>query len=159
MKRKNIYSISAIAVALILFFSFMGFTYYADAAAVSKTQVELENIDLIKIYSNGLTLGFIVKFVNPSDREINDLSSEFGIYIDTINIGSGSFSNIDIKSNGETSRPITITVSYLGLASSAILVIKNFVNGQKIGFSIQGTVTADVLFGLTDASQKFVAAS
>ncbi len=157
MNRKQIYYVLSIVVSLILFLSFMGFTYYADAAAVSKVRVRVENIDLVNIYSNGVKLGFTVRFVNPTNREINDLSSDFDIYIDDVKIGSGSFSDMDIGSNDDTSEQMTVLVTYLGLAQSAVNVIKNFIYGEKTGFSIQGVVTADILFGLTKISSKFVA--
>lgn len=155
--RKKIYYISAIAVTLLLFFSFIGFTYYADAEAVSKAQVKVENLNLIKVYNNGVKLGFTVKFANPSDREINDLFSYFDIYVDSIKIGEGSFLNIDIKPDDETSKQMSVTASYSGLAQSAINVIKNFVRGEKTSLSIEGTVSADVLFGLAKTSHKFIA--
>ena len=157
MERKKTYYISTVAVVIILVLSFSGYTYYADAEAVSKTQVEIENLNLIKIYTNGLSLSFSVKFINPADREINDLSADFDIYINSIKIGIGKFSNIDIEPQDETSKQMTITVSYSGLAQSAIQIIKDFINGQKTGFSIMGTIKADALFGLIETSHKFVA--
>jgi LEA14-like dessication related protein len=159
MNRKQIYYIISIAVFFILVLSFAGFTYYADAEAVSKTQIKIQNLNLIKIHSNGVKLGFTVNFVNPSDREINDLSSDFDIYIDGIKIGSGSFSDIDIKPYDYTSKQMTVMVSYSGLAQSAVNVIKNFIYVQKTGFTIKGTIKVDTLFGLTEISQKFIAAN
>ena len=157
MERKIIYYIALIIITIILLFSIIGYTYYADVEAISKTQVEIENIDLIKIYSNGVKLGLIVKFKNPSDREINDLSSNFNIYVDSKYIGDGSFSNINIKQQSSTSEQVIITISYSNLAQSTIEIIKNYIQGEKTSFSIKGKLTADVLFGLSETSHSYIA--
>lgn len=157
MEHKKIYFIVSIVIIIIFIFSVIGYTFYADIKAISKTQVELEKIDLINIYSNGVKLGLIVKFINPSDRDISDLSSNFKIYVDSDYIGHGSFSNINIKEQSYTSKQVLITVSYSNLAQSTINILKNFIQGDKTIFSIQGKLTADVLFGLTKTSHSYSA--
>lgn len=157
MQHKTIYYIAIISVIIIIIFSILGYTYYADIEAISKTKVEMENIDLINIYSNGVKLGLIVKFINPSDREISDLSSNFKIFVDSNYIGCGSFSNINIKQQSETSKQVSITITYSDLTQSTINIIKNFIQGEKTMFSIKGKLTADVLFGLTETSHSYTA--
>jgi hypothetical protein len=157
MKHKTIYYIAIIFVIIIIIFSIIGYTYYADVEAISKTKVEIENIDLININPNSIKLGLIVKFINPSDREITDLSSNFKIYVDSNYIGRGSFSNINIKQQSYTSKQVSITIAYSDLAQSTIDIINNFIKGEKTMFSIQGKITADVLFGSTETSHCYTA--
>ncbi len=157
MEHKKIYFIISIAITIILISSVIGYTYYADIEAISKTQVEIEKINIIKIYSNSINLGLIVKFINPSDRKITDLSSNFKIFIDSKYIGDGSFSNIHIKQSSYCSKQVLITVSYSNIAQSTIDIIKNFIQGEKTIFSIKGKLTADVLFGLTKTSHRYTA--
>jgi len=156
MKIKKFYYLSVIVVTLTLLFSFIAYVYYADVDAVSKTKVEIEDINLLNIYTNGVIIGFTVRFINPSYREIKDLSSKFDIYVDSNYIGSGSFSNINIEQRSYTSKTISITVTYYNLAQSTIEIIKDFIFGERTSFSIQGTLTADVLFGLTETSYNFI---
>ena len=65
--------------------------------------------------------------------------------------------NIDIKQHSYTSKQVSITVLYSNLAQSTINILKNFIRGEKTIFSIQGKLTADVLFGLTKTSHSYTA--
>lgn len=157
MNKKIIYFVLSSVIFLILIFSVIGFIYYAEVEAVSQTRVEIKSIDLIEIYASGVKLFFIVNFINPTGRRISDLSSDFNIYIDSIKIGEGFFSNIDIEPYDEISKEVLVTIKYSSAAYALKELILNFIIGIKTSFRLEGVITADVLFGLSETSHRFVA--
>ena len=148
-------------VILIIFIivSFLGYTYYADADALLHVYADVEGINDVNVKLSSASITFTLNITNPTPRNINDLSSRFDIYIEQNKIGYGSFSNIDIPSESFVLKPVSITVYYNKTISSIWDVIVNNFQGQQSKLIIKGTMTASVMFGLSTASEDFIARS
>ena len=152
---KNFQKIIAILIILILTISIVGFTYYRDADALSKVRLEINDIEFISPTLTNVTLKFSVKFINPSDTNINNLESVFDIFIESNYIGEGNFSNIDIQSNSNITKQIKVTIIYSGLAHSVVDIILNFISGKTSSLKIDGNLRSDTVFGLIKISEKY----
>ncbi len=152
-------NISFIIVGILLISIFLAYTYYADADALQNVYAEIEGIDQINAKITSATITFNLNITNPSNRNINQLSSTFDIYIENNFVGTGSFSDHDISAQTSNLKQVQINVNYGGLADSSIDILKNLVAGQDSQIEIKGTITASVLFGLTTTSHEFIATS
>ena len=54
---------------------------------------------------------------------------------------------------------MTVTIYYTGLAKAGIDALENWVLGQETTLVIEGTMHASILFGLSEASQDFIAST
>lgn len=158
------YQLTTIFIIIILLTFFFGYTYYADAQAIQQMRAEVysfnpdSNIDL-DLSKRTLELNFTLNITNPSSRDIRDISSTFKIYIEENFIGKGSFSNLSIKANSSELKEITVSFDLKGFAYSFIDKIANVLKNEYTIISIEGSMTASVLFGLTTASHEYTATS
>jgi len=144
---------------VVLFSIFLGYTYFTDAQALYQIESEIVGIEHIDPKLTSATLTYTLSITNPSSKPINDLSSEFEIYIESNYIGTGSFSDIDINPESTTKKSMTVTIYYSGLAKAGIDALENWASGQDTTLVIDGTMRASILFGLTEASQDFIAST
>lgn len=151
--------ISFILVGILLILLFLGYTYYADAEAIQNVYAEIEGINQINAKITSATITFTLNITNPSNRNVNQLSSTFDIYIEDNFVGTGSFFDHDIPAQTSNLKQVQINVNYGGLADSSIDILKNWFVGQDSQIKIKGVITASVLFGLTTTSHKFIAIS
>ena len=149
--------IYAIIIVIILICAFLGYTYYADADAIQHVIAEVDGInDIIPRVFNA-TLTFTLNVSNPTNRDINNLSSTFDIYIQQNKIGDGSFSGLSIPAQSHINKQVTITVYYTEIANSVIDILKNWGQDQDTPLTVKGTMTSRVLFGLATASHQYMA--
>jgi hypothetical protein len=151
--------ISFILVGILLILLFLGYTYYADAEAIQNVYAEIEGINQINAKITSAAITFTLNITNPSNRNVNQLSSTFDIYIENNFVGTGSFFDHDIPAQTSNLKQVQINVNYGGLADSSIDILKNWFVGQDSQIKIKGVITASVLFGLTTTSHKFIAIS
>jgi hypothetical protein len=151
--------ISFILVGILLILLFLGYTYYADAEAIQNVYAEIEGINQINAKITSAAITFTINITNPSNRNVNQLSSTFDIYIEDTFVGTGSFFDHDIPAQTSNLKQVQINVNYGGLADSSIDILKNWFVGQDSQIKIKGVITASVLFGLTTTSHKFIAIS
>jgi hypothetical protein len=155
---------SLITLAILIPTLFLGYTYFADAQAIQQIRAEVysfnpdSNIDF-DLPERKINLNFTLNVTNPSSRDIQDISSTFNIYIEENFIGEGSFSNLSIKANSSKFKDITVSFDLKGFAYSIIDGIANALKNQNTEITIEGTMTASVLFGLTTASHSYTATS
>jgi hypothetical protein len=152
-------NITFIFIGIILILFFLGYTYFADADAIQNVYAEVEGINQINAKITSATITFTINITNPSNRNVNQLSSTFDIYIEDNFVGTGSFSDYDIPAETSKLKQVQINVNYGGLADSSIEILKNWIIGQDSQLKIKGSITASVLFGLTTTSHKFIATS
>ena len=153
---------SQFAVVILIIFiivSFLGYSYYADADTLLHVYADVEGINDVNVKLTSASITFTLNITNPTTRNINDLSSRFDIYIEQNIIGYGSFSNVDIPAQSSILKPVSITVYYNKTISSIWDVIVNNFQGQQSKLIIKGTMTASVMFGLSTASEDFIARS
>ena len=150
---------SLITLAILIPSLFLGYTYFADADAIQKIYADVDTIDQINPKITKATIIFTLNITNPTTRDITDLSSTFDIFIQDNYVGTGSFSNFNIPAQTNKFKQVSITVSYGGIADSAVDIFTNWVSGQDTTLTIEGTMTASVLFGLTTASHSYTASS
>jgi len=152
----KIIAIVVSGIVLLLFFSFF-YTYTSDIAAISQVHIELDHVEITKPTFYNVTLTLLMNISNPTERTIQDLSSDFDIYIGSNQIGSGSFSGITIQPKSSTLEPVATIITYKGLAHSIIERLSDLIYGQQTTIIIEGTMTAKVFFGLSQTSQEFTA--
>ncbi|MDG6229093.1 MAG: hypothetical protein QCH96_03915 [Candidatus Thermoplasmatota archaeon] len=152
----KIITILVSGIVLLLFFTFF-YTYSSDIAAISQVHIELSDVEITKPTFYNVTLTLLMNISNPTERTIQDLSSDFDIYIGSHQIGSGSFSGITIQPKSSTLEPVATIITYKGLAHSIIERLSDFINGQQTTIIIEGTMTAKVFFGLGQTTQDFAA--
>ena len=157
MEKQTILIISLIII--VIFIASLGYTYYADAQALYQIESEIIGIEQVNPKLTSATLTYTLSITNPSSKPINDLSSEFEIYIESNYIGTGSFSDIDMDPESTTKKSMTVTIYYTGLAKAGIDALENWATGQETTLVIQGTMRASILFGLTEGSQDFIAST
>jgi hypothetical protein len=133
------------------------YTYISDVAAISSVNLEIQQIDATRPNLTNVTLILQMNLSNPTDRTIQRLSSIFDIYIGQNYIGSGAFQNINISPKSYSVHSVTTVITYKGLAHSVIDIIANLIEGQQSTVNISGTMTASILFGLSQTTQKFSA--
>jgi len=150
---------SLITLAILIPTLFLGYTYFADADAIQKIYADVDTIDQINPKITKATIIFTLNITNPTTRDITDLSSTFDIFIQDNYVGKGSFSNFSIPAQTTKFKQVSITVSYGGIADSAVDIFTNWVSGQDTTLTVEGTMTASVLFGLTTASHSYTASS
>jgi len=154
MKKKK--QTIAIATILIIILSIIGYTYYKDVNTLSKVRLEINEIDFVNPTLTNVTLTFFVKFINPSDTNINNLESKFDIFIESNYIGKGNFSNINIHSNSNITDQIKVTITYSGLAHSVVDILLNFISQKTSSLKIEGNLNSDAVFGLIKISEKYI---
>jgi len=144
--------IVAISVLSIIFIN-----YRSDIDAINNLNVNINDVSIKNINSIFFKLNFDINIINPSDRDITDLSTDFNIYIEDNYVGEGNFSNVDIPNNSNKSKDVIITVYYDGLADAVVDVIKKIINEGEFDLKIIGTVYAKALFGLSIMKQNYTA--
>jgi len=159
MVSRNISQVLGIIIIIAILFSFFGFTYYADADAILHLYSDVDTINGVNIKVTSAIITFTLNISNPTTRNINDLSSTFDIFIKQNKIGQGSFSGIDIPAESSVYEKVSITVYYNQTLASIWDTIVDKFQGQETTLVIKGTMDASVLFGLTKASQDFIATS
>ena len=150
---------TVITLAILIPTLFLGYTYFADAQAIEKVYAEVENINQINPKFTKADITFTLNITNPTTRDINQLASTFDIFIQDNYVGTGSFSNFSIPAQTNKFKQVSITVDYGGIANSVVDILTNWVSGQNTTLRIEGTMTAQVLFGLTTASHSYTATS
>ena len=156
MKKYVIY-IFILIIVIISFLSLIFINYNSDVDAINDINISLNNVNIFDPNFQSFKLNLDVEIINPSDREINQLSSDFEIYIENNYIGNGNFSNVDIQRNSNISKSIIITIYYSGLADAAGDIIKNLINEGEFNLRINGTVYAKALYGMSIIEQTFIA--
>jgi LEA14-like dessication related protein len=150
---------TVITLAILIPALFLGYTYFADAQAIEKIYAEVENINQINPKFTKADISFTLNITNPTTRDINKLSSTFDIFIQDNYVGTGSFSNFSIPAQTNKITLVSVTVDYGELADSVVDFIKNWASGQDTTLKIEGTMNAQVLFGLATASHSYTATS
>jgi len=154
MNKKYILSIIIIVVIILIFSSY---TYYSDLAVMESVSAEIISLEILNPTLKNVTIALLVNITNPSSRDISSLSSTFDIFIETNYIGAGGFSQVFLPSLQNVSKPVMINITYLGLAYSAVDVIKNLINGEKTTITIKGVMKANALFGFIPIEYKYTA--
>jgi LEA14-like dessication related protein len=155
---KVILAIVIIIIISISFLSYIFLNYRSDVEAINNLNLDLKDVDIFEI--NILTsfkLKLTVEITNPSNREINDLSSNFEIFIEDQYIGQGNFSNVNINKNSKINQDISITIYYSGLAEAIVEIIKNLIDEGDFTLKIDGTLYAKTLFGMSTIKQHYFA--
>jgi LEA14-like dessication related protein len=154
MTEKNV--IAVIILAIILSTSgFLGYIYYADAAAMSSIEVTINDVDITDVKFTSFKLKLDASIYNPTDQDISGLSSTFDIYIEDNYVGKGGFSNVFIPAHAQSEKDVSITIYYSGLADAAVDVIKNVITEGNFDLIISGNINGNVLFDLIAFSQEF----
>ena len=148
-----------IIIAVILLFIFIGYTYVVDVDAISKVYAEIDTINSVDFRLTSSTIIFTINITNPSNREIQDLSSTYDVYIDMTYIGKGSFSELSIKPMTSAYQKSTLVVYHQGLANATKNIIENWINYKETDLIIKGTMHASTLFGLVDISHAYIAST
>ena len=155
---KKEYSIILIIIIVtILLFSFIFINYNSDFEAINSLNVKLRDVDIFDASIASFKLKLIVEIINPSDRDIIELSSDFEIFIEDNYIGEGNFSNININKNSSENKDIIIIIYYSGIAEAVVDVIENIINEGNFNLKINGTLYAKALFGLSLIEQNYIA--
>ncbi len=153
---KNNKKIFTTITIITIILSFLGYNYYKDADALSKARLEINDIEFVSPTLINVTLKFSVKFINPTDTDINNLESKFDIYIESNYIGNGKFSNINIESSSNVTEQIKVSIIYSGLAHSVVDIILNFISGESSSLKIDGNLKSDAVFGLIKISERYI---
>ena len=155
--RKNILSIFIFIIIILSILSFIYVNYKSDVEAINDIDISLNNVDIFDLEITSFKLNLDVEIINPSNREINQLSSDFDIYIENKYIGTGNFSNADIQKNSNISKDVIITIYYSGLAEAVVNVIENLISDGEFDLRINGIIYAKALFGMSIIEQTFIA--
>jgi hypothetical protein len=155
--RKYIISTFILIIIIISILSFIFINYKSDVEAINDINISLNNVNIFDLKITSFKLNLDVEIINPSNREINQLSSYFDIYIENNYIGNGNFSNVNIQKNSNISKTIIITIYYSGLADAAVDIIENLINEGEFDLRINGTIYANALFGMSIIEQTFIA--
>jgi hypothetical protein len=155
--KKAVLIILVAIIITILFLSFIFITYNSDLEAINNINVKLKDVDIFEASITSFKLKLIVEIINPSDRDIIELSSNFDIFIENNYIGEGNFSNVNIKKNSIINNDIIITIYYSGVAEAVVDVIKNIINEGEFNLRINGILYAKALFGLSIIEQNYIA--
>jgi hypothetical protein len=155
--RKYIISTFILIIIIISILSFIFINYKSDVEAINVINISLNNVNIFDLKITSFKLNLDVEIINPSNREINQLSSYFDIYIENNYIGNGNFSNVNIQKNSNISKTIIITIYYSGLADAAVDIIENLINEGEFDLRINGTIYANALFGMSIIEQTFIA--
>ena len=153
--RKWIITLIFTIIIIVSILSFIFINYKSDVDAINNINVRLDGIDIFNMKITSFKLILKVEILNPSNRTINQLSSNFDIFIENNYIGEGNFSNVNIEKNSNISKDVIITIYYSGLANATIDIIKNLVNEGEFSLKIKGTVYAKALFGMSIIKQTF----
>ena len=155
--RKNILSIFIFIITILSILSFIYVNYKSDVEAINDIDISLNNVDIFDLEITSFKLNLDVEIINPSNREINQLSSDFDIYIENKYIGTGNFSNADIQKNSNISKDVIITIYYSGLAEAVVNIIENLISDGEFDLRINGIIYAKALFGMSIIEQTFIA--
>ena len=114
--KKIIITITILALITILIFGVIYINYKADVDAINNLNVNLNDIEIYDIKFSSFKLNFDIEIINPSDRDIVDLSTDFKIYIEDNYVGNGNFSNVNILNNSYENKDVVVSIYYDGLA-------------------------------------------
>jgi hypothetical protein len=155
--KKELLSIFIIIIITISFLSFIFFNYNSDLEAINNLNVILRDVDIFDASITSFKLKLIVEIINPSNREIIELSSDFDIFIENNYVGEGNFSNVNIQKNSTLNKDIIITIYYSGIAEAVVDIIKNLINAEEFYLKINGILYAKALFGFSIIEQNYIA--
>jgi hypothetical protein len=155
--RKEIIATILIIIISISFLSFIFINYKSDVEAINNINVILRDVDIFDMKITSFKLKMDVEINNPSNREIIELSSDFEIFIEKNYIGEGNFSDVNIQKNSSIYKDIFITIYYSGLAEAAVKIINNLIDEGEFKLTIEGSIYAKALFGMSTIKQNFTA--
>ena len=150
---KKIIKIITTIVVVVVFSSFLIYTYYADASSLNNINVTIENINIQQLGLSYCNLKIRINISNPNNREISNLVASFNIYITENYIGEGNLSKISIPSLSYKQKDVIITIYYSEVATAVVEGIKK----GEFTLSAKGTISGNVLFDLMTISQQFEA--
>ena len=62
---------------------------------------------------------------------------------------------LTIPANSQSSKDISVTIYYGGLADAVVDIIKNVITNEEFDLTIDGKISGNALFGLITVSQCF----
>lgn len=143
--------ILVVVTATVVVIAGTGYVYYADVSAIRDSEVQLENVRLTSLRLTQATLAMQVTVINPSGRDLSDLTVSFDILLADTVVGNGSFPALSVPAHGQRTRNMNMTVYFAHLSSAVMSALQQ---GQFV-VVLQGTVEGRVLWGLTMFSQSF----
>jgi LEA14-like dessication related protein len=155
--KKEILIIFMIIIITFLSISFIFVNFNSDLGAINNINVKLIDMEVFDANIASFKLKLIVEIINPSDRDIIDLSTDFRIYIEDNYIGEGNFSKVNIPKYSNLSKDVIVKIYYSGLADAVVDLIKDIINEEEFNLEIKGTLYAKALFGWSIIEQSYIA--
>lgn len=157
MQRNRILALLSAAVAICILGIAIG-TIIEDNAAFQTVEASIQSVNLSEIGTTSCEITLTVLIINPSDRSINGLSSDFDLFIQNVSIGHGSSSETNLPANSQNIDQLSLNLSYTGLATGTVQIIKNLIGGQQTSLILDGEIHARLLWGLVPVHQEFLSA-
>jgi LEA14-like dessication related protein len=151
--------ITTIVLSILLLLTFFfAYTYYNDVEALGNISAEISSINQVDFnFFTPTIITFTLNISNPSNIQMNQLSSTFDLYIEENFLGSGSFQNIIIAPQSNRFTQVTMSLDNSEIAASVIDILANWQSNQNTTVKVQGIMSASVLFGLATTSHEYIA--
>jgi hypothetical protein len=147
MQRKRMIALLTVALVVCLLGIAIS-TVIADNAALQTVTASVQSVTLSEIGITSCEISLTVILTNPSDRTLTGCSSDFDLFIQDTYIGHGESPEADLPAHSQTIERLSLNLSYAGLASGTLQIIKNLIAGQQISLIIDGEIHARLLWGL-----------
>lgn len=130
--------------------------YFSDVSALENLEFEIEDIRIKEIKPN-LILIVPLLFTNGSNKNITNLTASFDVYINPYDqqeygelfVGWGETTkDISIPPQSSDRYNVEVSVKYVDLWKIREFIWKVLFEGEKFQMNIDGTVKANVFFGM-----------
>lgn len=143
-----------IVIIIVIFISgFLSIRYIADASALEKINVTVENTSIQELRLTYCKLKLKVSISNPTTEYISGLSAEFDVSIGGTYVGNGSFQTVSIPAQSNKTGDVLLTIYYANVGNAVIDGIKT----ENFDLTIHGEAKGNVLFNLLTVTKSFTA--
>lgn len=122
-----------------------------ETDALKGLAIEAEDISVSRIGLSSADLTIKLKFTNPTNYETPTFWMNYTVYVNGINIGSGSIPPMKVVANSTVYQFATITIEYDKVSAAVVKALKQ----GSFELYIDGEVNAHVLLGLIPFSKTF----
>jgi len=143
-----------IVITVVIFISgFLSIRYMADASALEKVNVTVENISIQELRLTYCKLKLKMDIFNPTTEYISELSAKFDVSIAGTYVGNGSTPTVSIPAQSHKTGDVPLTIYYANVGNAVIDGIQT----GNFDLTIHGEAKGNVLFNLLTVTKSFIA--
>ncbi|MDD1756234.1 MAG: LEA type 2 family protein [Methanomassiliicoccales archaeon] len=143
MKRGTI-ALLVVVIIIAIVVGFLSYQQVQQRQALEDIQVSADGVKLVSLNTSSATLNIILRFTNPNANAATLDRTDYTLYINDINVGSGqNLEKTTIPAGGSVVIPQLFTVSYSG----GLQTIWSLIQQGGADWRLVGTAYFDMFLG------------